>query len=108
MAAVTSAVVAGAALGYTVYSGEKARSDAKKEKRQIEAEQEEAISTAEKQAADKESIENVEKNRDAAKKRQRARAAGSRGRSSTILTGPSGNAGASIGDVNGGKTLIGL
>jgi len=109
MAAITSAIVGGLALGYSAYSGEKARSDAKDAKREQAAqlkEQEEALQL--KERSEDEQSKAIAA-RDAQKTKLFKAIQGNRGRTGTMndVGGTPGPVGL-IGAQKSGRTLIGL
>lgn len=112
MAAVTSAVIAGAGLAYSAYSTERQRSDAVKQRDEQKAKQRKIESESKTRQENEESVQAANKARDKAAKRQKALAANAQGRSSTILTSPLGGAsdqpGQAAGAQSGGKTLLGI
>lgn len=108
MAAVTSAVIAGSALAYSVYSGERQRSDAKKAARKQEQELAQQESELEQQAANEDQIEKAEAARDAQAAQQGITRRKQGGRQGTLLNAPQAATNATIGGAgNQGATLIG-
>lgn len=104
-AVISGLAIAGASTGYTISSGERARSESKKAANEQDKRQKqlEASLANQQQTQETEAASNTA--RDAARNRQRQRSAGATGRRDTILTGPLGLQGS--GGAYPGKTLLG-
>lgn len=114
IAAVAGATAAVGTTAYQIHHGEEMKRSAEQAQDRAINRQSELEKEAKTRAANEESAENQARTRDAAARRQRALAAGAQGRSSTLLTGPSGLSGSSQNMTQaaatpayGGKTLLG-
>lgn len=103
-ALIIGAIAGGVGTGYSIYSAEEAKGEAKEARAQEQESQRRLQSEIESRRTTEESEETARRTQEEARRRQRALATGGRGRRDTLLTGPLG----AVGEAQTArKTLLG-